>query len=60
MDVRQIAMLAAIEFKGVHASESAGKWLTYLNPENNRVDWGGYDNTSKIIFSNLSRRNRCV
>jgi Secretion system C-terminal sorting domain len=37
-----------LEFKGVHASESAGKWLTYVNPENNQVDWGGYDNTSNV------------
>lgn len=35
-----------LEFKGIHSSEAAGKWLTYVNPENNQVDWGGYDNTS--------------
>ena len=35
-----------LEFRGVHSSEAAGKWLTYVNPENNQVDWGGYDNTS--------------
>ena len=36
-----------LEFKGIIASEFAQKWLTYVNPMNGRVDWGGFDKTNK-------------
>jgi hypothetical protein len=32
-----------LEFKGIEQTSSVAKWITYLNPENNVVDWGGYD-----------------
>jgi hypothetical protein len=35
-----------LEFKGVEASQAAQKWLTYVNPLDSRVDWGGFDKTN--------------
>lgn len=32
-----------LEFKSVYSTSSAMKWLTYINPNNDEVDWGGYD-----------------
>ena len=37
---------ALLEFKGVEASQAAQKWLTYVNPLDSRVDWGGFDKTN--------------
>jgi hypothetical protein len=34
-----------LEFKGIENKESVSKWITYLNPYDNIIDWGGYDNT---------------
>ncbi len=39
-----------LEFKGVHASESAGKWLTYVNPENNLMVLMSTNNLRTIRF----------
>jgi hypothetical protein len=35
-----------LEFKSVIASESAMKWISYVNPNNNQIDWGGFDVTN--------------
>lgn len=35
-----------LEFKGINASQAAQKWLTYVNPMDSRVDWGGFDKTN--------------
>ena len=32
-----------IEFRGIENTISVGKWMSYLNPESNIIDWGGYD-----------------
>ena len=31
-----------LEFRGINNSSSVASWATYLNPEDNVVDWGGY------------------
>ena len=35
-----------LDFAGVNASASASKWITYVNANDNQVDWGGYDNSN--------------
>lgn len=32
-----------IEFKGIENTAAVSKWMSYTNPEQNIVDWGGYD-----------------
>lgn len=34
-----------LEFKNIYATSAAMKWLTYVNPNNGEVNWGGYDPT---------------
>jgi hypothetical protein len=35
-----------LDFTGVEASAAASKWITYVNANDNQVDWGGYDNSN--------------
>ena len=35
-----------LEFKGVISSVGAMKWITYINPNDNEIDWGGFDPTN--------------
>jgi hypothetical protein len=35
-----------LQFKGVISSASSMKWLTYINPNDNEIDWGGFDPTN--------------
>jgi hypothetical protein len=35
-----------LQFKGVVLSAASMKWLTYVNPNNNEIDWGGFDPTN--------------
>ena len=35
-----------LEFKGVISSAGAMKWITYINPNDNEIDWGGFDPTN--------------
>jgi hypothetical protein len=35
-----------LEFKGVTSSAGAMKWITYINPNDSEVDWGGFDPTN--------------
>jgi hypothetical protein len=32
-----------LEFKNVHSTSNAMKWLTYVNVSNGEINWGGYD-----------------
>ena len=34
-----------LSFSGVYATSNATEWLTYINPNDGQVDWGGYDVT---------------
>jgi hypothetical protein len=35
-----------LQFKGVISSAASMKWLTYINPNDNEIDWGGFDPTN--------------
>jgi hypothetical protein len=35
-----------LQFKGVVLSAASMKWLTYINPNDNEIDWGGFDPTN--------------
>jgi hypothetical protein len=35
-----------LEFKGIYSTSNAMEWITYVNPNNNQVDWGGFDITN--------------
>ncbi len=32
-----------LEFRGVESKSATSSWLTYLNTNDNQIDWGGYD-----------------
>ena len=32
-----------LDFKGIDNDGSVSKWISYVNPEDNMIDWGGYD-----------------
>jgi len=35
-----------LQFKGVISSAESMKWITYVNPNDNQIDWGGFDPTN--------------
>jgi hypothetical protein len=35
-----------LEFKGIYSTSNAMEWITYVNSNNNQVDWGGFDITN--------------
>jgi hypothetical protein len=35
-----------LEFKGIFSNSNVMKWITYVNPNDGEVDWGGYDPTN--------------
>ena len=35
-----------LEFKGIYSTSNAMEWITYVNPNNGQVDWGGFDITN--------------
>jgi hypothetical protein len=37
-----------LSFSGVYATSNSTKWLTYINPNDGQVDWGGYDVTNNL------------
>ncbi len=37
-----------LQFKGVYSTSNANKWLTYVNPNDGQIDWGGYDITDNL------------
>ncbi len=32
-----------LEFRGIENTNAVSRWMSYVNPEDNIVDWGGYD-----------------
>jgi len=32
-----------LDFKGIESTTSVSRWMSYTNPEDNIIDWGGYD-----------------
>jgi hypothetical protein len=42
-----------LEFRALQAKESVASWVTFMNPNNGVVEWGGYDpdNNSNLISS---------
>jgi hypothetical protein len=32
-----------LEFRGIESTTSVSRWMSYTNPEENIIDWGGYD-----------------
>ena len=45
---------AVIQFKGIENTAAVSKWITYTNPEENIIDWGGYDPSGS---NNLLKNN---
>jgi hypothetical protein len=37
-----------LQFKGIYSTSNANKWLTYVNPNDGQIDWGGYDVTDNL------------
>ncbi len=35
-----------LEFKNIYSTSAAMRWLTFVNPNNGEVKWGGYDPTN--------------
>jgi len=35
-----------LQFKGVISSAESMKWITYVNPNDSEIDWGGFDPTN--------------
>lgn len=41
-----------LDFRGVRAEPKIGSWISYLNPNDNIVEWGGYDPTANTKLLN--------
>lgn len=41
-----------LEFKGVKTEEKVGRWLTFINPNDGVVEWGGVDMSNKNNINN--------
>lgn len=43
-----------LDFKGIRAESKIGSWLSFMNPNDNVVEWGGYDPTlnTKLLNDN--------
>jgi hypothetical protein len=37
-----------LDFKGVESKSASSRWITFLNTNDNQVDWGGYDNSTNL------------
>ena len=35
-----------LQFKGITSSPEAMKWISYVNPNDNEIEWGGFDPTN--------------
>ena len=35
-----------LEFKGIFSEQNAMEWISYVNANNNQIDWGGFDPTN--------------
>jgi hypothetical protein len=40
-----------LDFKGIKSESSVSGWVTFLNPNNGEIEWGGYDptNNTKLL-----------
>jgi hypothetical protein len=45
---------AVLEFKNAYSTSNVMKWLTYINPNNDEVKWGGYDPTNNNLLQDGS------
>ena len=43
-----------LDFKGIRAESKIGNWISFMNPNDNVVEWGGYDPTlnTKLLNDN--------
>jgi len=43
-----------LDFKGIRAESKIGSWISFMNPNDNVVEWGGYDPTlnTKLLNNN--------
>ena len=43
-----------LDFKGIRAESKIGGWISFMNPNDNTVEWGGYDPTlnTKLLNDN--------
>jgi hypothetical protein len=39
-----------LEFKSAYSTSNVMKWLTYINPNNDEITWGGYDPTNNNLL----------
>ena len=39
-----------LEFKSAYSTSNVMKWLTYINPNNDEIKWGGYDPTNNNLL----------
>lgn len=37
-----------LEFKNAYSTSNVMKWLTFINPNNDEIKWGGYDATNNL------------
>lgn len=45
-----------LNFRGIVSNSSVSRWISYLNPNDNEVEWGGYDPTNnQNILTNDSQ-----
>ena len=43
-----------LEFKNAYSTSNVMKWLTYINPNNDEIKWGGYDPTNNNLLQDGS------
>jgi len=43
-----------LEFKSAYSTSNVMKWLTYINPNNDEIKWGGYDPTNNNLLQDGS------
>jgi hypothetical protein len=41
-----------LDFKGIKAESKIGSWISFMNPNDNVVEWGGYDPTQNTKLLN--------
>jgi hypothetical protein len=43
-----------LEFKNAYSTSNVMKWLTFINPNNDEIKWGGYDPTNNNLLQDGS------
>lgn len=43
-----------LEFKGLVSTEKSSKWISFLNPNDGQVEWGGYDASNENLIGDNS------